>query len=73
METVWIVGYRNDYWSDNDIYVYRNKEDAMAHFKDVIKVNKNENKFSYEEGNTEATWEYKAYFCSVSIWEQIVR
>lgn len=45
----------------------------MAHFKDIIKDNKNENEFSYEEGNTEATWEYKAYFCSVSVWEQIVR
>ena len=73
MKTVWILNVRNDYYRDNEIYVYANEDEAMNFFKEIIEDNKDKREFSYEDGDTEATWEYRGYFCSVSIWEQEVR
>ena len=73
MKTVWVVNTRNDFYSENSIYIYANKDEAMNFFKEIIEDKKDEREFSYEDGDTEATWEYCGYYCSICIWEEEVR
>lgn len=70
MKTIWVINERNDYYAENNIYLYENKDNAMNTFKEIIENNKDETEFNYIDGRREATWEYKGYYCSVRIWEQ---
>lgn len=73
MKTVWVVGTRNDYYSENEIYIFEKEYDAKKFFEKIIEENKDENEFAYEEGDGNATWEYKGYYCSASVWQQELR
>lgn len=71
MKTVWIVNERNDKYSENNIYIFAKEEDAMKFYHNIIKDKENE--VGYTGNGWEATWEQNGYYCSASIWEQIVR
>ena len=73
MDTVWIVNTRNDEYSENSILVYKNKDDAMQLFNEIVEENNNEREFSFNKETNEATWESHGYFCAVSVWEEGLR
>ena len=73
MDKVWILNVRNDYYCENNIYVYANEDDAMKELQMAVEDYKNEREFTYEEGDYEATWEHGGYFCRVAVWEEKVR
>ena len=73
MQTVWVVNIRDDYYGENNILVYGDKNDAIKAFKEIVEDNKDERKFSYDEDDNEASWEYHGYFCAVTVWEERVR
>ena len=73
MQTVWVVNIRDDYYGENNILVYGDKNDAIKAFKEIVEDNKDEREFSYDEGDNEASWEYHGYFCAVTVWEEGVR
>lgn len=72
MKTVWVLNYRDDYWADNDITIYANKEDAIKEFTEIAKEHENDKEFSLNEKHYEASWENKCYYCGVSVWEEEV-
>lgn len=66
-DTVWIVNFRNDEYSENSILVYKNRDDAMQLFNETVEENKNEREFGFDKENNVATWECHGCFCSVSV------
>ena len=47
MKTIWVINERNDYYAENNIYLYENKDNAMNTFKEIIENNKDETEFNY--------------------------
>ena len=73
MKTVWVIGERNDRWSENVITIFEKEEKARSAFEDLVKGYINEDEFKYEEGDDQATWTDHGNYCCVEIWEQEVR